>query len=106
MLARTPHCAAVQREPAGTTNVHQVPSGGALTPGSPFSDCFPCAAVSMPSEKLDPSGPGSLTAVPDSPRRRRLSHADTVNERRGLISARVATADCPGPEIDSAGPNG
>src|SRR5579862_831637 len=106
MLARTPHFSALHLALAGTANVHQVASGTDLAPGRPLSDCVPCGAVSIPREKLEPSGPASLSAVPDSPAWRGLSHAETVNERRVLTSAPAATAACPARESERAAPKG
>src|SRR5579871_4660698 len=106
MFARTPHCAAVHLRLAGTTNVHQVASGGVVAPDRPLSDWWPWGPVLMPSEKLDPSGPGSLTAVPDSLGFRALSQAETVNDRRVSIRRAGPIASCPGAEIERAPPNG
>ena len=47
--------------------------------------------MAIPSEKLDPSGPGSLTAEPDCPLRRELSHAEIVNAWRVSIRAALLT---------------
>jgi hypothetical protein len=71
-----------QLEFAGTANVHHVAYPGEVlpVPDSPVIDCPPCLAVSIPSEKLDPSGPGSLIAEPDCPSLRELSQAEIVNE--------------------------
>ena len=60
--------------------------------------------MAIPSEKLDPSGPGSLTAEPDCPLPRELSHAEIVNAWRVSIRAALLTASCPGAVIDSAPP--
>src|SRR5947199_4367074 len=67
MFARTPHESDWQRESYGATNVHHVPFPSGVPAGLPASDCGPSVVVWIPSEKLEPSGPGSLTAVPDSP---------------------------------------
>src|SRR5438067_13735751 len=107
MLARTPHTEVVQVGAAGTANVHHVagPSGSlAPAPVTPPRDCRPCSAVSIPSEKAEPSGPGSLTAVPDSPARHVSSQAETVNEFVLSITGPLEIADWPTPPMASAPP--
>jgi hypothetical protein len=98
----------VQLGLAGTLNVHQLeyPDVGFRLPARPENDCAPWGAVWSPSEKLDPSGPGSLTAEPDCPRCLELSHTEIVNERAVSIAVPSLTAACPGAVIDSAEPLG
>src|SRR5438876_4515914 len=102
MFAVTPHETDGHCASYGTTNVHQVPVPSGVPGGRPASDCGPRVAVLIPSEKVEPSVPGSLTALPDSSASPVDSHTEIVNERLVLISARDATAYWSGPVIDSA----
>src|SRR5258708_37951588 len=105
MFARTPQCAESHFCPEGTTNVQRVPVPLGFT-NVPLGECGPSVAVWIPSEKLEPSVPGSLTAVPDCPSARELSHTEIVNELRVSISGAAETADCPAAVIASAPPRG
>src|SRR5947199_1954310 len=69
---------------------------------SPGTDWCPGFAVSMPSEKLEPSGPGSVRAEPDCPATREFSHTETVNEWVVSITGPAVVAICPAAAKDSA----
>src|SRR5947209_20426016 len=99
MFARTPHLAAGHFVPDGTMNVHRVPFPG--RPPAPGFPPGPRFAVSIPSEKLEPSGPGSLIAEPDCPAAPELSHTETVNDLVVSISGAEETANWPGAVIAS-----
>src|SRR4029077_19452575 len=102
MFAWIAHCIAEQLELRGTTSVHHVPvptTGGWRRASSPASTCIPRGPVRIPSEKLETSGPGSLSAVPDSPAERGRSQTETENERVVSTTGRVLTAACPEPAI-------
>src|SRR5512135_2177164 len=103
MLAWMPHAEVAQFEAAGTANVHHVRNGRGGLPSATDPARSPGLGrpVSMPSEKLEPVVPGSLTAVPDWRGTAELSHAETVNEWRVSITGAMALACAPPPRIAS-----